>query len=80
MLAVLALALTMTDLEAARLLTSDPAARTAADRNGDGRIDDGELAAFKLAWTGRADAPASREARADANGDGALTPAEMFGW
>ena len=69
--------------DAARSLRADPAAFSAADRDGDGRIDDRELEAARRALVrGEGDAAQApsllRIGGRDTNGDGALTPDELY--
>ena len=74
----------ISNAEAARHLRADPTAFASADRNGDGRIDDAELLNVRRALAAqrdgddRAAAPSLRIGSRDANGDGALTPQELY--
>ena len=72
----------VTNAEAARSIRADPVAFAAADRNGDGRIDDAELSAVRRALAAaRDDRPAavvSVIGSRDRDGDGALTPSELY--
>ena len=76
----------VSNADAAALLREDRAAFRAADRNGDGRIDDRELERFRRALADAApaaDGPVtsgalSRIGDHDYDGDGALTPAELY--
>lgn len=82
---------TVTTSDAARHLRASPAARAAADTNGDGRIDDAELAAVRRTLAkAKTEAPVTKATKTsrgsllphvgshDYNGDGALTPAELY--
>ena len=68
--------------DAARVLRADPAAVRAADRDGDGRIDDTELEAVRVALARDAAGPGpsvgTRVGSRDRNRDGALTPDELY--
>ena len=82
---------TVTTADAARHLRASPSACAAADTNGDGRIDDAELSAVRRTLAkAKTEAPAANTAKTsrgsllphvgshDYNGDGALTPAELY--
>ena len=84
---VLTAAPSVTTADAARHLRADRAAYAAADADGDGRIDDGELEAVRRALAARNLGPTAAARRSsllprigghDRNGDGALTPEELY--